>query len=171
MWLPATPQPRRTFRPKLRVAARVITGPHANVGGRDDGPPWRCGWWDSRPLSRGKTPCAWSAKRLAPIPAQDDRRLERGGTCCPGDSGRAGYAGRGPAPSHSAAVKRLLRRSLSSGPRASSPVECPETARRAAAEDRLRELPEEVVWIWSDGLAEPGKSSGSVGTSITILDG
>ena len=46
-----------------------------------------------------------------------------------------------------------------------------ETARRTAAEARLRELPEEAVWIWSDGSADAGVSNGGGGAIIYTPDG
>ena len=73
---------------------------------------------------------------------------------------------------HTSAVRTLDRelrlRPLPCGPGAPGPPKrrAPETVRRAAAEVRLRELPEDVIWIWSDGSAETGVHNGGGGTII-----
>ncbi|KAF0287547.1 putative RNA-directed DNA polymerase from transposon BS [Amphibalanus amphitrite] len=56
---------------------------------------------------------------------------------------------------------------LDLGPRARRAA--PEDVRRAAAEERIRELPEEAVWIWSDGSAEDGVANGGGGALIRTL--
>ena len=53
---------------------------------------------------------------------------------------------------------------LDLGPRAGRTA--PEQVRRAAAEERIRELPEEAVWVWSDGSAEAGVTNGGGGALI-----
>ena len=47
----------------------------------------------------------------------------------------------------------------------------PELVRGKAAEDGLRELPEEAVWLWSDRSAEAGVANGGGGALITTPDG
>ena len=47
----------------------------------------------------------------------------------------------------------------------------PDEVRRAAAEKHLATLPEDAVWIWSDGSAEGGTTAGGGGALITLPSG
>ena len=58
---------------------------------------------------------------------------------------------------------------LDLGPQASRAAT--DRSRRTTAEARLRELPGEAIWIWSDGSAEAGVSSGGGGALVTTPDG
>ena len=47
----------------------------------------------------------------------------------------------------------------------------PENIRREAAERHLATLPEDAVWIWSDGSAEGGVTAGGSGALIVLPSG
>ncbi|KAF0305651.1 Ribonuclease H [Amphibalanus amphitrite] len=58
---------------------------------------------------------------------------------------------------------------LDLGPRASRAISA--ETRRAAAEERIRELPPEAVWVWSDGSAEGGVENGGGGALLRPPNG
>ena len=49
--------------------------------------------------------------------------------------------------------------------------EASDDARRAAAEAHLTTLPDQAIWVWSDGSAEGGVASGGGGALITLPSG